>query len=105
MGSGAMSKEPTDSRDAESMALCAIRYTIGRMSYIVSDGQRWAREWGAKSAWVRDVIRRDLREAVERCDANPDSPYSPLGQASDQAGWRAVLADLDAMAKEPANAG
>lgn len=97
-------EERTDGRDAESMALCAIRYTIGRMSYIVSDGQRWAREWGAKSQWVREVIQRDLRAAVAACDANPGSLYSPLGQAHDEAGWRAVLADLDAMAKEPANA-
>lgn len=84
----------TVSHDAASMALCAIRYTIGRRSYIVSDGWRWAREWGAKSTWVRDVIRRDLREAAERDGA--------LGDRHDERGWRAVLADLDALAeKEP----
>ncbi|MGG5810984.1 hypothetical protein [Falsiroseomonas sp. CW058] len=81
-----------DPRDAESMALCAIRYTIGRRSYIVGDGQRWAREWGARSAWVRDVIRRDLREAANRDGA--------LGDRHDERGWLAVLADLDALAKE-----
>lgn len=77
----------SDTRDAESMAICAIRYTIGRMSYIVSDGQRWAREWGTRSAWVRDVIRRDLREACDRAGA--------LGDQHDEAGWRNVLDYLD----------
>lgn len=76
--------------DAENMALCAIRYTIGRMTYIVSDGQRWAREWGAKSKWVRDVIRRDLREAADREGA--------LGDQYDEAGWRNVLVYLDKIA-------
>ena len=92
-----MSKtETTDPRDAESMAICAIRYTIGRRSYIVSDGYRWAREWGARSEWVRDVIRRDLREACDR--------HGALGDHGDEAGWRNVLTDLDVMAaKEPAN--
>lgn len=84
-------------RDDETMALCAIRYTIGRRSYIVSDGQRWAREWGAKSEWVRDVIRRDLRELVERCDLDTQK-FGFLGDPHDEAGWRQVLRELDAMA-------
>jgi hypothetical protein len=74
-------------RDAERMALCAIRYTIGRRSDIVGDGQRWAREWGARSVWVRDVIQRDLRDACDRQGA--------LGDEHDEAGWRNVLTDLD----------
>lgn len=87
-----MSKqETTNPHDAESMALCAIRYTIGRMSYVVSDGQRWAREWGARSSWVRDVIRRDLREAADR--------HGALGDECDEVGWRHVLTDLDNIAE------
>ena len=82
--------------DAESMAICAIRYTIGRRSYIVSEGQQWAREWGAKSKWVRDVIRRDLREAV-RCR---DEGFPSLGTECDEVGWRAVLVDLDKLSLE-----
>lgn len=77
--------------DAESMALCAIRYTIGRRTYIVADGQRWAREWGAKSAWIRDVLIRDLREDVRRCDDGMEC----LGDPHDERGWRAVLAELE----------
>lgn len=90
-------------RDEESMALCAIRYTIGRRSYIVSDGQRWALEWGAKSEWVRDVIARDLQGAVETCDnAPPGTLYRPLGDRFDEQGWRDVLARLQAMKAEKA---
>lgn len=81
----------TNTRDAENMAICAIRYTIGRRSYITSDGQRWAREWCARSKWVRDVIRRDLREACDRQGA--------LGDECDEVGWRHVLTDLDNIAE------
>ena len=82
--------------DFEKMAICAIRYTIGRRSYVVSDGQRWAMEWGAKSNWVRDVIIRDLEEATERCDSAAEA----LGDPPDEDGWRWVLSVLQAM-KEP----
>lgn len=85
------SPRAADPRDPESMAISAIRYTIGRRSYITIDGQRWAREWGARSPWVRDVIRRDLREACDRAGA--------LGDPGDEAGWRNVLTDLDVMAE------
>jgi hypothetical protein len=81
--------------DAETMALCAIRYTIGRKSYIVSDGQRWAREWGAKSEYVRNVLLRDLREEVRKCDDG----FATLGWMEDEAGWRQVLADLEWVAR------
>ncbi len=87
-------------RDQESMALCAIRYTIGRRSYVVSEGQRWALEWGAKSKWVRDVITRDLGEAVARCDAGPTAEWRPLGDDYDERGWRDVLRQLQAMEAE-----
>jgi hypothetical protein len=76
--------------DEETMALCAIRYTIGRMSYIVSDGVRWARKYGNQSQWVRDVLIRDLQEAVER----EDRGMRALGMEMDSRQWRAVLAEL-----------
>lgn len=81
----------------ETMAICAIRYTIGRRSYITSDGQRWARNWGTKSKHVRDVIRRDLREAADR--------HGALGDECDEAGWRNVLTDLDNIAEQEAGHG
>jgi hypothetical protein len=82
-------------QDVEGMALCAIRYTLGRMSYIVGDGVRWAREYGAKSAWVRGMLIRDLQEAVER----EDNGFPALGMDMDSRQWRAVLAELLVLAK------
>lgn len=83
--------------DQESMAICAIRYTIGRQSYIVSYGQRWALEWGKKSKWVRSVIMRDLQDEVERCDLG----YPSLGSEYDEEGWRAVLKTLKSFVDNP----
>jgi hypothetical protein len=79
----------------ETMALCAIRYTMGRRSYIVSDGQRWAIEWGKKSKWVRDVIIRDLEHDIARCDDG----FEALGDKVDENGWRRVLEALRDMNK------
>jgi hypothetical protein len=80
-------------RELETMALCAIRYTIGRQSYIVSDGQNWARQWGEKSSWIRGVIIRDLRDEVRRCDDG----FHTLGDQYDEAGWRQVLEYLESL--------
>lgn len=92
----------TDSRTDEfSMALCAIRYCIGRSSYAVDDGARWAREYGRRSPWVRETIIRDLSGLAERCDilATDDRPSCGLLGAPDaEATWRAVLAELRGMA-------
>jgi hypothetical protein len=94
-------------RDEESRAVCAIRYCIGRQSYIVGDGQRWAREFGARSKHVRSIIRRDLQETVERLDLarahDPACAVPMLGDAHDERGWRAVLADLDALTAQEGN--
>lgn len=79
--------------DNEIMALCAIRYTMGRRSYAVSDGQRWAREWGARSQRVRGVLILDLREAVTRADMG----LHTLGDTHDEIGWREVLTELETM--------
>ncbi len=75
----------------ESMAICAIRYTMGRRSYIVSEGQQWAIEWGEKSERVRTVITRDLKEAIDRCDRG----FETLGDKFDEDGWRYVLKKLE----------
>jgi hypothetical protein len=85
----------TQPTDLDSMAVCAIRYAIGRRSYIVADAARWAREYGAKSAWVRSVVIRDLQEAIERADRGF---AGVLGDPMDAKVWREVLADLQALA-------
>lgn len=87
------------SREECGMAICAIRYCLGRRSYVVSDGQRWARHYGRLSPWVRDVIARDLEEARDR-DQRSGGEWSPFGDPHDKAGWLAVLEDLKAMGDE-----
>jgi len=89
--------------DAESMAICAIRYTIGRQSYIVPSGYAWAREWGARSEWVRRTIADDLRGLVEKCNRGTVGQW--LGSPTDERGWREVLRELEAMSPLPAPPG
>jgi hypothetical protein len=75
--------------DEEQMALCAIRYIMPRMSYIVPTGLRWARKYGTQSAQVRSILIQDIREAHKHV-------YG-LGMNTDRAAWLAVLAELEAM--------
>ena len=76
--------------DEELMALCAIRYALPRMSYIVADGHRLAREYGAKSAELRSLLIQDIRQAS----------MHGLGWGAERAAWMAVLAELEAMSGE-----
>jgi hypothetical protein len=78
-------------REQLTMALCAIRYTIGRQSYIVADGVLWARKYSQESSWVRGVVIADLQEAVAREDGGFTGA---LGSAIDSKTWRMVLAEL-----------
>lgn len=84
------------SREECLMALCAIRYTLGRRSYIVSDGVRWALHYGKLSAWVRGVVIRDIEELVER-DARANGEFSFLGDEMDKREWLRVLRELKAL--------
>ena len=82
--------------DETSMAVCAIRYTIGRRSYIVADGWKWALRYALVSRPLRRTLIRDLEEKFEQA-ARSTSEYHPLGFDSDVAGWRDVLEKLKAM--------
>ncbi|CAM6055279.1 unnamed protein product [Sphagnum tenellum] len=79
------------SEDELTMALCAIRYTMGRHSYIVSNGVAWARKYGAASPRVRDIIIRDIEEEIDRVNKGFTAA---LGSDLDAQAWREVLADL-----------
>ena len=72
-----------ETTDAEMMALCAIRYCMGRSSYIVADGLRWAREWGEKSAVVKEILVRDI----------DNMPAGLLGHTHESE-WRALADEL-----------
>lgn len=83
------------SEDELQMALCAVRYCIGRQTYIVTDGIRWATHYGRRSRWFRDVLICDLEAAGKRCDASNEA--AALGGPSDELDWRATLQKLRAM--------
>ena len=72
--------------DEELLALCAIRYTMGRSSYIVADGLRWAREWGEKSAVVKKVLVRDI-----------DNVAAGVLGRTHESEWRALADELRRM--------
>lgn len=75
--------------DEEEMALCAIRYCMGRQTYASEDGQRWAREWGARSRYVRVIIIRDIEAAKDRLGGLGD-------ERIDKTSWLDVLKELKA---------
>ena len=81
------------SKDEEMMALCAIRYCIGRRSYIVSSGVEWARKYGAASPYVCDLVIRDIEEHLSRGERIPECRSDP----TDEKSWREVLAYLKSL--------
>jgi hypothetical protein len=81
--------------DEELMAVCAIRYTIGRRSYIVADGARWALQYGTASKAVRDIVVRDLEEEIDRQER---TGLPALGHSCDEELWRTTLEQLRVLA-------
>lgn len=63
----------------ELMAICAIRYCIGRESYIVHEGIEWAMRYGRKSPNMRRLIIEEIERATNH------------GSPSDKEQWMAVL--------------
>lgn len=72
------------------MATAAVRYCLGRSTYIVGDCVDWLREnWGAFDQSAKLIIRRDVEEAIARDDearARGDK-HLPLGMDMDRAEW------------------
>ena len=78
------------------MAIAAVRYCLGRMTYIVSDCADWlVEQWPNLSENSRAVIKRDVEDEFRRDDearhrtAEPN-PYKPLGMDCDRAQWERV---------------
>ena len=72
------------------MALAAVRYCLGRSSYIVGDCVDWLiTQWPNLSDSIKRVIARDVDEAFERDDeARADGrEHKPLGWDCDRAYW------------------
>ena len=77
------------------MAVSAVRYCLGRRTYIVSDCQVWLCEiWDKLPEKAKDIIQRDVEEAFKRDDedrANGKN-YSvrTLGSDCDMRCWEQV---------------
>jgi len=75
------------------MALAAVRYCLGRMSYIVGDCCDWLQvAWPSLQPSIRKIIARDIDEAFARDDEARErgDQYKPLGMDMDRAQWAAV---------------
>ena len=84
------------------MATAAVRYCLGRRSYIVGDCADWLiQQWRNIDPRARVIIDRDIREAVARDDQarQEGSKNPPLGMDMDRADWMRVLAMIDAEPK------
>jgi hypothetical protein len=74
----------------ELMAIAAVRYCIGRQSYIVGDCVDWLIEaWPALQESTRKVIQRDIEQAFVKDDhaRAEDMGWRPLGMDMDRAEW------------------
>ena len=75
------------------MAIAAVRYCIGRMTYITGDCGEWLlQQWPNIRPSARAVIQRDIDEAFARDDEARESgdSYRPLGCDCDRAEWQKV---------------
>ena len=75
------------------MALAAVRYCLGRSSYIVSDCADWlATAWPHIGPGTRKTIQRDVEEAFARDDADraEGREHKALGWDCDRAQWERV---------------
>lgn len=78
---------------ADLMATAAVRYCLGRMSYIVGDCADWLiAEWQSIEEGARRTIQRDVEEAFTRDDEARErgDEYKPLGMDCDRASWERV---------------
>lgn len=75
------------------MIVAAVRYCLGRMTYIVSDCADWLIEiWPALPENTRKIIQRDVEEAFARDDADREAgrDYKTLGHDCDRREWERV---------------
>lgn len=66
----------------ESMLICAVRYCLGRSTYVVGEADGWVRTaWPCLSAATRRTLIRDVSDHLER----------DQGMTCDRATWRDLL--------------
>lgn len=61
--------------DVEEITLCAVRYALGRASYVVSDVDKWVRGIENPSSHFVEICARDISEQLER---NTDTRYADV---------------------------
>ena len=75
------------------MVIAAVRYCVGRMSYIVSDCADWIiANWKDWPENTRAIIKRDIEESFVRDDESRIGcgEYHPLGMDCDRKEWERV---------------
>lgn len=75
------------------MIIAAVRYCLGRMTYIVSDCAEWLVSiWPVLDDKTKAIVRRDIDEAFARDDADREAgrDYKALGHDCDRAQWERV---------------
>jgi hypothetical protein len=73
------------------MVTAAVRYCIGRRSYIVSDCADWIlANWGDWPENVKTIIQRDIEQEFDRDVQNPN--WKPIGDDCDKREWEKVRA-------------
>ena len=75
------------------MIIAAVRYCIGRMTYIVIDCADWLIAiWPALDDRTKAIIQRDIDEAFVSDDEAREEGrgYKPLGHDCDRAEWERV---------------
>jgi hypothetical protein len=82
-----------DHFDPHLLLISSQRYCIGRTSYIVGWWcESLIRAWPSVPENTKEILKRDLREAIEDDDrARADGEtYLPLGHKCDRKAWEAL---------------
>ena len=75
------------------MIIAAVRYCLGRQSYIVGDCCDWIiANWQDWSERTRNLIQSDIEEEFKRDDESREEgrEFHPLGMDMDRAEWERV---------------
>lgn len=87
---------------SEEMLVSAVRYALGRATYIVSATVTEVQgAWGGLTDKTRGTIESDIREALDSADRS--GRY--LGMAADDQDWRALLLWIERKRSDAAKKG
>ena len=75
------------------MVIAAVRYCLGRQTYIVGDCVEWLVSiWPSLPEFTQGLIKRDIEEAFKNDDEDREQgrEYKALGADMDRAEWEKV---------------